>query len=193
MDFKISSSLLLATLILTPLQVIANDMYQLDHDHSYVSWHVNHFGYSNPTGKWMVEGTLKYDKNAPENSEANVTINMANIITGIPELDKHLKGKLFFEVETFPKATFVSNKVKVVDNQITEVSGIVTIHGIARPITLTVKQNKIAKNPITEKPTIGFSAETSLNRSDFGIKTLLPGVSDEVKLNIEVEGIGDSE
>ncbi|HRE31869.1 MAG TPA: YceI family protein [Candidatus Berkiella sp.] len=43
------------------------------------------------------------------------------------------------------------------------------------------------KNPVNNKDTAGFRAKTKLKRSDFGISTFLPGLGDEVNLDIEVE------
>lgn len=187
MKYPILSSLFFTYLLSGFPNVCLSEEYKIDDKHTHVLWHINHFGFSNPSGKWMAEGTLQYDKNDPQKSKANITIDVGNIITGLPELDKHLKGKQFFDVEMYPKATFVSDKVTVMDNQITKVDGKLTLHGVTHPVSIHVKQNKIDKNPITEKPTIGFTGEATLNRSDFGIRTLIPGLSDEVKLNIEVE------
>ncbi|MES1987965.1 MAG: YceI family protein [Pseudomonadota bacterium] len=66
-------------------------------------------------------------------------------------------------------------------------TGILTVHGISRPVTLDAVLNKTGINPINNKQTVGFTAGTHLNRSDFGITTLLPGLSDAVQINIEVE------
>ncbi len=165
----------------------AQTIYQIDPMHTFVLWHINHFGFSHPAGKWTASGELGIDKEKLENSKANVTIDVAHMITGLPELDKHLSGKIFFDVTKFPTATFVSDKVEVTNNQITKLHGILTIKGIAKPIWLDVKLNKEGKNPITENEAVGYSAHTTLKRSDFGIKTLLPGLGDEVKIDIELE------
>ncbi len=60
-------------------------------------------------------------------------------------------------------------------------------------MTLNVTLNKVGKNPITEKMTAGFTATTTLKRSDFGIKTLLPDVGDEVKIEINAEAYKDTQ
>ena len=174
--------------VLLPITTLAADTYTLDSSHSYVLWHINHFGFSNPSGKWMVaEGTLMLDEKNPQASKIKVTIHMADMVTGNKELDEHLKGAAFFDVAKYPLATFVSDKVKVTGKNKAKVTGILTVHGVVKPVTLDVVLNKIGSNPITNKQTVGFTAETHLNRSDFGITTLLPGLGDEVKINIEAE------
>lgn len=166
----------------------APETYQLDPTHSYVLWHISHFDFSNPSGKWLVsKGTLILDKDKPQNSKVDVTIQVADMITGIPELDKHLQSAAFFDVAKFPLATFVSNKVTLSGRNQAKVQGILTVHGISKPITLNVKLNKMGINPISNKEAVGFTASTTLKRSDFGISTLLPGLGDEVKIDIEAE------
>src|SRR6185437_16449633 len=166
----------------------AADTYTIDPNHSYVLWHISHFDFSYPSGKWMVtEGTLSLDKDKTQNSKVNVLIHVNDMITGIPELDKHLKEPLFFDTEKYPQATFVSDKVMLTGKDSAKVHGILTVHGVSKPIILNVKLNKMGISPITNKETVGFTATTNLKRSDFGISTLLPGLGDEVQINIEAE------
>ena len=180
---------LVFALLLLPysLVIAAVETYIIDPHHSYVLWHINHFGFSNPSGKWMAEGTLVLEESKPQNSKVNVTIHVADVITGIPELDKHLNSKLFFDTEHCPTATFISNKVNLTGKKTAKVSGVLTVHGISKPIILNVTLNKMGENPITNKMSAGFSANTQLKRSEFDIKTLLPGLGDDVKINIELE------
>ncbi len=194
MKTYLSRFFLLSTLLLLfftlPTQA-AVTTYTLDPNHTYVLWHINHFGFSNPAGKWIANGTLVLDKDKPQNSKVNATILVSNMVTGLPELDKHLKTDLFFNTDKYPTATFVSDKVTVTSKTSAKVHGLLTVHGIAKPVTLNVKLNSIAISPITNKETAGFSAFTTLKRSDFGITTLLPGLSDDVKIEIEAEGIAN--
>lgn len=161
--------------------------YTLDPAHTSVLWHVNHFGFSNPSGKWMAEGTLVLDQAKPKNSKVNATIHMDTLDTGVAKLDEHLKSKDFFDVVQFPTATFVSDKVDVTGKDTAKVHGTLTLHGVSKPVVLDVKLNKIGQNPITEKDAVGFSAKTKINRSEFGMTTLIPGISDAVTIDIESE------
>jgi len=174
------------------LSAQAADVYTLDPMHTYVAWRINHFGFSNPSGKWMANGTLTLDDKKPQDSKVSVTIQTANVVTGIAQLDEHLQGKLFFDVAEFPTATFVSNKIDIKGKNKALVHGILTLRGISKPVTLDVTLNKMGVNPITNKNAVGFSATAQIKRSDFGMTTLLPGLSDDVKLNIEAEGFKNS-
>lgn len=180
---KIIFTLLLMWIL--PAQAI--EKYTIDPAHSYVLYHINHLGFSIQSGKWFANGTLELDKDKPENSKVNVTIAVAHVDSGIAELNKHLQGNLFFDVAKFPNATFTSNKVEVTSPTTAKIYGTLALHGISKPITLNVKFNQSGINQISNKPTVGFSGNTALKRSDFGMNTLVPSLGDDVSLDIQVE------
>lgn len=163
----------------------------LDNQHTYVLWKVKHLGFSTQAGKWYANGQLVLDKDNPQQSKVNVTIKVDDIVTGIPELDKHLKGKLFFDTKQFPTATFVSDKVEVTGKNKAKVYGMLTLHGVTKPIILDVVFNKAGINLLNDRETVGFSATTLLKRSDYGIKALIPEVGDDVEIEIEAEAYLD--
>ncbi|HAZ7572532.1 YceI family protein [Legionella sp. PATHC032] len=163
----------------------------LDNQHTYVLWKVKHLGFSTQAGKWYANGQLVLDKDKPQQSKVNVTIKIDDIVTGIPELDKHLKGKLFFDTKQFPTATFVSDKVEITGKNKAKVYGMLTLHGVTKPVILDVVFNKAGINLLNDRETVGFSATTSLKRSDYGIKALIPEVGDDVEIEIEAEAYLD--
>lgn len=166
----------------------APETFTLDPNHTYVLWRINHFGFSNPSGKWLAEGNIVLDETKPQDSKVNVIIHPGDMITGLPKLDEHLKSKDFFDVVKFPTATFVSSKIDVTGKNTAKVYGVLTVHGVSKPIVLDVKLNKVGMSPITNDRTVGFTASTKLKRSDFGISAYLPGLGDDVEIDIEAEG-----
>lgn len=113
--------------------VCAAETYTLDPDHTYVLWRIKHYGFSTQAGKWYASGTLVLDKDKPANSKVDAVIKVADMGTGHPELDKHLKGKLFFDTAQFPTATFLSDKVVITGEKTANVHGILTVHGVSKP------------------------------------------------------------
>lgn len=169
-----------------PLYAAAETL-TLDETHSYVLWRIKHLGFSNQSGKWYVKGQAILDKEQPQNSKVMATIDVTNFVTGIPELDKHLGGKMFFDVAQYPTATFASDKVELTSKTTAKVHGNLTLRGITKPVTLLVTLNKIGKNPVNDRMTAGFTATTELKRSDFGMNALLPDLGDEVVIEIGAE------
>src|SRR5262245_21680649 len=102
--------------------------YTLDPNHTFVLFHINHMGFSNQVGKWQANGALTMDENKPKDSKVDVTIRLADVVTGINKLNEHLQEKDFFDVVQFPTATFVSDKVDVTGKHTAKVHGTLTLH-----------------------------------------------------------------
>ena len=166
----------------------AADTYTFDPHHTTVVWTANHFGFSNPSGKFSeIEGDLTLDEKNPSKSKVSVTVKMANLFTGYSNFDNHLKGADFFNIEKFTTATFASKKVTITGKNTAKIIGDLTLMNVTKSITLNAKLNKIAVSPITQKRTAGFTATALIKRSDFGINYAIPMVGDNIKLLIEAE------
>ncbi len=180
-------SLILAIFFCT-FSAHATEIYKFDTNHTSINWSANHFGFSSPSGKFTdVDGTLTLDEASPQNSLVEIIIKTDSISTGNSKFDEHLKSPDFFYTEKFPTAKFVSTSVTPFGKTSAKVQGNLTLLGITKPVTLNVKVNKIGLNPINQKKTAGFSATTTIKRSQFGMEFGLPGISDEVKIAIESE------
>ena len=89
----------------------------------------------------------------------------------------------FFEVEKFPTAKFVSTSVVANGNE-AKITGDLTLHGVTKPVVLDAKLMGAGANPMNKAQTVGFTATSTLKRSDFGLGYAAPVVSDEVELKI---------
>lgn len=166
--------------------------YQLDPGHTQVVLQWSHFGFSNPTAQFgSVEGTLHYDQADPTRSSVAVEIKIDSINSNVAKFDEHLKAADFFDAAKFPLATFKSTKVEKGAKDRLKVIGDLTIHGVTKPTTLDVTINKVGDHPMAGAPAVGFDASTTIKRSEFGIGKYAPNVSDEVKVAITVEAIGE--
>jgi polyisoprenoid-binding protein YceI len=162
--------------------------YQLESSHAFVSWTANHFGFSDQMGKFPdVTGEIIFDEKKMSESSVDATIKIDSLVTGSEKFDMHLKSADFFDVKKFPTARFVSKKVTAAGKNKAKVEGDLTLHGVTKSVVLDVKINKKGTSIVTQKETVGFSATSQIKRSEFGIDYGAPGVSDEVKLVIEVE------
>lgn len=171
-----------------PVSAQAAETYTLDPYHTNLYWKANHFGFSNPSGKFgAVTGTVSLDEKNPAASVVDVTVNTGSVVTGIDLFNEHLRGANFFQSEKFPTAKFVSTKVDVTGKDMATVTGDLTLLGVTKPVTLNVTLNKIGENPISKLKTAGFTATGVVKRSEFGINYALPGVSDDVQLTIDAE------
>ena len=179
------ASALLATLAATAHAAPAT--YAIDPTHTFASYEVNHLGLSTQSGTFTkVAGKLTVDE-AAKSGSVDVTIDAASLETFLGDRDKHLKSPDFFNVEKFPTLTYKSTAVEFKNGKPAEVKGNLTLLGVTKPVTLKLVNVTKAKHPMTGAESWGANAVATIKRSEFGMKTFIPAISDEVKLNIVLE------
>ena len=164
--------------------------YTLDPSHTYPSFEADHMGgLSVWRGKFdTTSGKVVYDKDAKAGS-LDVTVDMSSIDFGMPKLNDHAKSAEIFDVAKFPTATFTGKFSKFNGTSPTEVQGTLTMHGVTKPLTLTINSFLCKQSPMTKKEVCGADASATFNRSDFGVNFGDKyGFKQEVKLQIQVEG-----
>ena len=187
--FGAASAVLLMSGLVMPAHAAPVE-YSFDTVHSQIIFHVDHLGFSKSEGEFLdFDGQLIFDEEAPEASSVNVTIDTSSISLDDQAWDDHMKNSDFFNVAQFPAITFNSTAVETTGEKTGKIHGDLTILGVTKPVTLDVVYNKSGVHPYSQKYVSGFSATTSLNRSDFGMEYGLPGIGDNVDINIEVEAI----
>ena len=163
--------------------------YKIDPTHTFVTFEAKHFGTSTNRGRFdKKSGTITLDK-AAKTGKAEVTIETGSINTGTGPFDGHLKGKDFFNAEAFPSATFVSDQFKFDGDKVTEVVGKLTFLGKTQPVTLKATSFNCYDNPMLKREVCGGDFETTIKRSEFGSSYGLPGIPDEIKLDIQIEAV----
>lgn len=177
-------------LLLPALAAAEPATYKVDSSHSAVSFTIRHF-VSNVPGRFKdFEGAIKHDKQKPEASSVNFTVQAASIDTANNDRDEHLRGADFFDVQKYPTLSFTSTSVKAKDANNLEVTGDMTMHGVTKRITIPVEFLGAVKGPRGEKA--GFETTFTLNRKDYGIvwNRVLdagPVLSDDVRVTISIE------
>jgi polyisoprenoid-binding protein YceI len=91
-----------------------------------------------------------------------LTVAAASIDTGHAKRDAHLRSADLLDVEAFPEITFRAASVTLEGSGVT-VSGTMTVHGTAKPVTVSAK---IAAQGTDE---ISLDASVPVNRADYGV------------------------
>lgn len=167
--------------------------YVVDPSHSEVGFTARHAMVTKVRGRFSdVEGTIVIGSDAATSS-ATASIKTASVDTASADRDAHLRSADFFDVETYPEITFRSSAVRR-EGEDYVVDGELTIKGVTRPVTLAVEFGGVATDPFGNVRA-GFSAQTTVNRKDFGLTwnaALETGgvlVSDKVTLTLDVSAI----
>jgi polyisoprenoid-binding protein YceI len=167
----------------------AADTYKFDPVHTQIVFYANHLGFSNSSGRFHVaDGSFQFDEKEWSKAQVNATININSLDMGDATWKEHLLGERFLDGAKYSTMTFKSTKVESLGNNQLKVHGDLTLHGVTKAVTLDTRVNKVAAHPMSKRPAAGFTATTRIKRSDFGMTNMIPMISDEIDIRIEVEG-----
>jgi len=184
---RTAAALALATL--AGAAFAAPETYALDGTHTFPRFSYSHFGLSTQLSRFdKTTGTVVFDAAAGTGS-VDIVIDMTSVNTGFTDFNGHIQGEDFLDTAKFPKATFKSTKVNFEGGKPKAIDGVLTIKGVAKPVTLTVTSFTAMPHPMLKKPTIGANAFTTIKRSEFGAGKFAPYVGDEVRIDIALEAI----
>ena len=167
--------------------------WDIDPVHSDVSFTVRHMMVSKVRGRLATfSGEIV---TSPEFSDSTVTatVDASSIDTGNAQRDGHIRTADFFEVETHPTWTFRSTAIRE-DGDDHALDGELTIKGVTRPVSFALEVNGFGPDAYGGTRA-GFSASTTINRSDFGVDIAMPldgggvVVSDKVQIALEIEAV----
>lgn len=169
--------------------------WKIDGSHTNVEFAVRHLMVSTVRGRFgTVEGTLVLDRERPEGSLVDVTIDVASIDTRNEQRDNHLRSGDFFDAESYPHITFKSTSVVPAGDEKYAVHGDLTIRGVTHPVTLDAEVHGFNTSP-WGKHVVGLEGKTTISRKQFGLEwnvALETGgvmVGDEVRISLDLEAI----
>ncbi|KQV55215.1 MULTISPECIES: YceI family protein [unclassified Caulobacter] len=168
--------------------------YVLDKSHATLTAKLKHMGFSNYTLRFTkLDADFQYDPKSPATTKLNVTVDPASLDTATGadafglKFNKELTGDGWLEAAKYPTITFVSTAIDIGDGQHGSVTGDLTFHGVTKPVVLDVTFNGVGSGMIPLQTRTGFSATTTIKRSEYGVGKYAPLIGDDVTLNIEVE------
>ncbi len=172
-----------------PLALAQTSTWVSDPNHSEVDFTITHMSISKVHGRFgNVKATIVYNEADVTKSTVTATIGVDTVDTGVQLRDNDIKSPNYFDVASFPAATFTSTGVAKNGNKLT-VTGNLTLHGVTKPVVLDVEGPSGPAQGMDHKPHVGFSATTTISRTAFGVASGMPAVmlGDEVTLTIEID------
>jgi polyisoprenoid-binding protein YceI len=164
--------------------------YQLDPEHTYPSFEADHIGgLSVWRGKFdESRGMVTLDR-AGKTGTVEVATNIASIHTGSSKLDQNLQSDQFFNASKFPEATY-KGTIRFEGDKPVSVIGNLTMHGVTKPLTLTIDSFKCMPHPLLKREVCGVDAVGEFDRSDFGVDFgKAYGFSMKTKLLVSAEAL----
>lgn len=168
--------------------MLKDDLYEIQPETSKMAFRVD-----SPIGDvWGsfqdFEGVVAMLGNSQQGDMATIEIDADSLDTDGGFIGLLLKGKRFFDVDTFPSMHFVGESLEWYSEKRAVLKGELTIKGITRQVAFYVElvDTKLDKE-FSERITV--EASTTVRRSEFGIRSMLPAVSDNVNLFMSIDAV----
>src|SRR5258708_27158066 len=169
----------------------ASTTYNVDPDHTHPSFEVDHFGgLSTWRGTFKKStGTVIIDTDA-KTGTVDVVIDTATVDFAHDKLNEHVSSPEVLDVAKYPTAEYKGKFAEFANGAPKTVTGALTLHGVTKPVTLTINSFKSIQHPMLKKQVCGAHASGSFNRADFGVNYGQQyGFNQSLVLHIQVEGV----
>lgn len=180
---------LAAALLLFPLAPAQSSTWKPDTAHSGVDFSILHLAISKVRGHFAVSGgEVTFDEKDITKSKVNITLDVKSVDTQNSMRDDDLKSDHFFDTAKYPTGEFTSTSIKKSKDGLV-INGNLTVHGVTKPVVLTVDGPNGPVTGLDKKQHIGFSATTTVDRLAFGLAPSYPAsvIGTDVKLTIDLD------
>lgn len=166
-------------------------VWTLDPAHSELTFKVKHLMISNVKGEFK-SFSAAIDGDEFETAKISASVDIASVYTGVADRDGHLKSADFFDADNHKTMSFEGTSFQKIDDDEYKLTGLLTIKGVSKEVTLDVEFGGVAKDPWGNEKA-GFSVAGKINRKDWGLSynaALETGgvlISDEVKIQAELQ------
>src|SRR5580658_11366944 len=125
----------------------ASTTYNLDPDHTHPSFEVDHFGgLSTWRGTFKkTSGTVAIDTEA-KTGTVDVIIDTATVDLAHDKLNEHVSSPEMLDVAKYPTAEYKGKFVEFANG-----APRLTLHGVTKPVTLTINSFKCFEHPMLKK------------------------------------------
>jgi len=185
------SFIALSFLIASNLSMAATETYDIDVKHSFANFSIRHVVAKTSGSLNDITGVIQIDRENLANSSVNAKINLLSINTGLAKRDDHIKKDEYLDAVKFADITFVSKKIVAKSATEGMMTGLFTMHGVTKEITIPFKVLGFGPDPWGGQRS-GFESHTVLKASDFGfgwgLKKDAP-IGDDIEVTLLIEGI----
>ena len=180
----------LVAVMLFAVGIFAQKVLVSDPAHSRVQFSVIHLTINDITGNFdKANLTINTDNKNFANSKIMFEVDPASINTHVEARDNHLKSADFFDAAKFPTMDFTSTSLTKTKKDQYTLKGNLTMHGVTKPVTLTLIYKGSTVNAMNKKTTYGYQVLGTLNRSEFNVGPNFPApmISDVVNIKGDFE------
>lgn len=179
------------SLLILPVSIFAQDTWVEDPAHSKLGFTVTHLGIADVPGYFgEYDVTIVAAEEDFSDAQVELTVQTASIDTRVQKRNDHLKSPDFFNVEKYPTMTFKSTGITEVSENEYELTGDLTLHGVTKPVTVTMLYRGNIQNDMTNGALkSGIQITGTIDRSEFDLGGNFPPpmISNEVRIKADGE------
>ena len=189
-SYRLPAIALLLGSAASTLAAAAPAQYTIDPEHTYPSFEASHMGISIWRGKFdKTTGSAVVDEAAGRGT-VDITIDLKSVDFGHAKLNEFMVGPQFFDVAKFTEGRYHGTLAGFANGVPTRLDGTLTLHGVTRPVSLTVNSFKCIPHPMLKRQLCGADAFATFRRDEFGLDAGKSyGFSMDVTLRIQVEAL----
>ncbi|MEM8569130.1 MAG: YceI family protein, partial [Bacteroidota bacterium] len=162
--------LLATTQLMGQGTVDMSKFFPIEASHSYVGFSVKYMGYAQVRGRFeSFQGTVFYDESDISKTSISFSLNVGSIDTDLDWRDRDLKSANWFHADTFPKITFISQKV-VAKGVGFDVMGDLTIKDVTKKVTLSMDPASGVLQDARGDSQVIFTGKTEIDRTAFDVQ-----------------------
>lgn len=183
--------IILLSLLISPVTIFGQDTWVEDPAHSKLGFTVTHLGIADVPGYFNdYEVTIKASEKDFSDAEVELTVQTASIDTRVEKRNQHLKSADFFDVDKFPTMTFRSTDISETSENMYELTGELTLHGVSKEVTVAMQYRGSIQNDMTNGARkAGIQITGTIDRSAFDLGSGYPPpmISNEVHIKADGE------
>ena len=167
--------------------------FTLDKSHTAITFTIDHLGFSLNHGRFSeFDADIDFDPDDPSKSSVVFSIDTPSVNTGWAKRDVQVRGADFLNVEKHPEIVFTSTEIEVTGDDTATMTGDLSLNGKTREETFEVTMRKIGPSPFGDKLlTAGFVAETTIDRTKYGISYAAGAIGNEIPVRVDLEIVKD--
>lgn len=185
--------LVVAKLVITVFAIICAtvhaqaETWRIDPSKTRIGFRIESTAWPATSGSFQrFDGRVSLDFDRPSRSSVRFVVQSASVDLGSRGLNDYVRSSVFFDAPQFPTMTFTSTRVDKIDDRTARVAGDLSLLGVTRPITLTVNVDRARRGGAA----VGLTAHGQIHRSEFGMNSGVPVISDIVDITVSTEAVG---
>jgi polyisoprenoid-binding protein YceI len=164
----------------------AQSQFRIDPARTHIGFSIDAVGFPQTRGEFhQFMGRLAVDFDRPQRSRVTFEVMAASVDTRSAGLDDYVRGRAFLNAGQYPTITFASTGVEKLDDRTVRVAGDLTMLGVTRPAEFTV----VVDRNVARRGVIGFHAQGTIERSQFGMISGQPLISDDITITVATEAL----